>query len=138
MPPSDPERLALYDRMTELLGPERADTLMESLPPISWDQIATKADLAVLKTEIDSRFTEIDAKIDGGFAKIDGQFTAISAEFTAIIAEFTALRGEMEGMKGRIDRRVSREIRNFAFATMGMILATTTPIWVTLLLNPTG
>jgi len=47
----------LMRRLSEVLGEEEADTLMESLPPVVWHQIATKDDLAALEERLDSRFT---------------------------------------------------------------------------------
>ena len=124
MSPSEMKRLTLYEKLIDVFGEEPAVTLMENLPPGGWDQVASKTDLQTLKTEV-------NAKMDVGFAKMDGQFAEIRGEFAN-------LRGDMKAMEGRIDRQVSRDIRNFAFATMGMILAATTPIWVTLLVNPIG
>lgn len=41
-------------------------TLMESLPPIGWDKLATKEDLAALEARVSARF---DARIDRGLAR---------------------------------------------------------------------
>ena len=131
MSPSEMKRLTLYEKLIDVFGEEPAVTLMENLPPGGWDQVASKTDLQTLKTEV-------NAKMDVGFAKMDGQFAEIRGEFAKMDGRFAEVRGDMKAMEGRIDRQVSREIRNFAFATMGMILAATTPIWVTLLVNPIG
>ena len=40
------ERHALRENLAETLGPETAGKLMEHLPPVSWDKLATKDDLA--------------------------------------------------------------------------------------------
>ena len=42
------ERHALRENLAETLGPETAGKLMEHLPPVSWDKLATKDDLAAL------------------------------------------------------------------------------------------
>ena len=131
MSPSEMKRLTLFEKLIDVFGEEPAVTLMENLPPGGWDQVASKTDLQTLKTEV-------NAKMDVGFAKMDGQFAEIRGEFAKMDGRFAEVRGDMKAMEGRIDRQVSREIRNFAFATMGMILAATTPIWVTLLVNPIG
>ena len=39
------ERHALRENLAETLGPETAGKLMEHLPPVSWDKLATKDDL---------------------------------------------------------------------------------------------
>jgi hypothetical protein len=47
--------------MAELLGPERAETFMSALPSIDINQVATKADLAVLG----GRMGAFEARMDG-------------------------------------------------------------------------
>ncbi len=107
---------------------------------------------AEVNAKMDGQFAEVNAKMDGQFAEVRGEFAKMDGQFAEIRGEFAKMdgrfakmdgrfaevRGDMKAMEGRIDRQVSREIRNFAFATMGMILAATTPIWVTLLVNPIG
>ena len=43
---------ALYDRLQEVLGVESADALMEHLPPSDWNELATKHDIEILRTEM--------------------------------------------------------------------------------------
>ena len=43
---NEQDRHRMYGRLEEVLGADEAATLMESLPPDRWDQLATKADLA--------------------------------------------------------------------------------------------
>ena len=42
------ERHALRENLAETLGPETAGKLMEHLPPVSWDKLATKDDVREL------------------------------------------------------------------------------------------
>ncbi|MEQ8842232.1 MAG: hypothetical protein RIB98_14710 [Acidimicrobiales bacterium] len=45
MPIDEPVRLRLHRRLSELLDAELADAMMESMPPMRWDQLATKDDI---------------------------------------------------------------------------------------------
>ena len=45
-PIGEARRMALMNRLIETLGEEEARTLMESLPPVMWHDIATKDDLS--------------------------------------------------------------------------------------------
>ena len=45
MPADEPVRLRLHRRLTELLDPDLADAMMESMPPMRWDHLATKDDI---------------------------------------------------------------------------------------------
>ena len=52
----DANRDQLYRSAVEALGREEADTLMASLPPMDWSEIATKSDL-------DDRFETSELRI---------------------------------------------------------------------------
>ena len=56
---SEPARLALYNRLGEVIGPENAETLMSSLPLQPAAQLATKDDIADFRTEMHELRTEI-------------------------------------------------------------------------------
>ncbi len=52
------QRHELYEGLVEALGPERADTLMELVPPVGWADVATKQDLdahsVLMKQDLDA------------------------------------------------------------------------------------
>ncbi len=56
---SEPARLALYNRLGEVIGTENAETLMSSLPLQPGAELATKADIARLEERIDSLANEM-------------------------------------------------------------------------------
>jgi hypothetical protein len=45
-------RHQLFQRLEQVLGPDEATTLMETLPPVGHADLATKEDLVALKHEI--------------------------------------------------------------------------------------
>jgi hypothetical protein len=79
LPPSEAARLKLYDEARNVFSEQAADTLMESLPPIPYPDLATKADLerlgTILRTELQvglAEFrTELQADMHAGFTRVD-------------------------------------------------------------------
>ncbi|MDE0066585.1 MAG: hypothetical protein OXN44_06905 [Acidimicrobiaceae bacterium] len=85
---SEQKRFELREELIEFIGQDKAETLMEALPPVSWDQLATKDDLNTLETVIGAEFTKV------------------AAEFTAVGAEFTAVRGELAEQIGEVHKEI--------------------------------
>ena len=52
MPVEEKERIALHEKLIDTLGAEQAGTLMQHLPPVHWNELATKDDLSRLGTEL--------------------------------------------------------------------------------------
>lgn len=49
---SEAARSDLYTGLRDVLGPERAETLMTAIPLHDFDEVATKRDLAELRAEL--------------------------------------------------------------------------------------
>ena len=52
MSTNDKARLELHRRLDSVLGAEEVSTLMSHLPPVTWDQVATKEDLRALEANL--------------------------------------------------------------------------------------
>ena len=63
----------LYRSAVEVLGREEADTLMASLPPMDWSEIATKSDLAVLRADLGA----LEDRMDLRFETLEHELTAM-------------------------------------------------------------
>ena len=122
-------RLELLDRLREVLGEEEARTLIECLPPVRWEQLATKDDVRAseerLLTEMNGRF----ANVDGKFANVDGKFAQVEAGFERVWAEFATIRGELAEHRGEIALAMARQTRTIVVIMSGFMLT----IWGTLL-----
>jgi glutathione S-transferase len=114
-------RHELYRGVEELLGTDRADTLMSLLPPVGWADVTTKTDLRSLDDRIDSRFSRVDAR-----------FTAIDARFTAIEARLVAIEARLDGIDARfsqIDDRFAKIDDRFAEFERSMAQQTRTLVF---------
>jgi hypothetical protein len=56
MPVDDRTRLNLHRKLEAVLGTDDADTLMAHLPPVTWQDVATKSDLEALGTNLRNEF----------------------------------------------------------------------------------
>ena len=80
MPVDDRTRLNLHRKLDEVLGPAEADTLMAHLPPVTWQDVATKDDLRTLEAVL-------TARIDGAIAQaMERQIRWMVTFNTALVA----------------------------------------------------
>ena len=69
----EPVRLRLHQRLSELLDAELADAMMESMPPMRWDQLATKDDIQ----RLDARTERIESLIAAQGDRLANRFDAL-------------------------------------------------------------
>ena len=107
MSADEPVRLRLHRRLSELLDSELADAIMESMPPMPWDQLATKDDIARLDTKTD----RLEDAMVAGFGRLSAEMTAqgehleglITAQNQRIDAQGERLEGLITAQNHRID-----------------------------------
>ena len=99
MAEGEQERFELLNSLIEVHGEDVARKLMDSLPPFSWDQVATKDDLKALSTAITAKFDQVDA-----------QFTAVAAEFVNLRGEISKEVAGLSIKIGELDSKISTKI----------------------------
>jgi len=135
MPASEQKRLALRNRLIEVLGREEAEVLMESLPPFDWHQLATKKDLSVLEGKIEANKAAIEANkvaIEANKAAIEASEQRLRTEMNAgfanirteAAAEFKMLRAENKEFQGQMALQFARQTRTMVFTILGVSMPT--------------
>ena len=124
MPASEEKRLALRNRLIEVLGKEVAEVLMESLPPFDWHRLATKDDMRAAQEARDALEQRLRTEMNGKFAQVEGEFANIRGEFANIYAEFKMLRSENKESRGEIALQFARQTRTMVFTMLGLTLPT--------------
>ncbi|HEX9994203.1 MAG TPA: hypothetical protein VGB14_14840 [Acidimicrobiales bacterium] len=56
-------RHRLYQALEQAIGQEEATTLMEHLPPVGWDDVATRRDIDHLRGEMELRFEALEHRL---------------------------------------------------------------------------
>ena len=126
-------RLALLNRLSEVLGEEEARTLIECLPPVRWEQLATKDDVKAsedrIRTEMNGKFALVDAEFARVHTRIDGLEHKMDAGFESLRGELAEYRGEFAEHRGEIALQMARMTRTMVFIMSGFMLT----IWGTML-----
>ena len=112
---SEAARHDLYNGLNELLGPERAETLMAALPAYDTSDLVTKSDLMVfgaeMRSELRAEISEFraDAKSDiaslrGELSDLGTQVGALETRVGALGTAVAALQESQAGIHLRLDR----------------------------------
>jgi hypothetical protein len=56
-------RHRMYGKLEAVLGHDDATMLMEHLPPVGWADVATKQDLALLRSEIRADMAQLESRL---------------------------------------------------------------------------
>ena len=97
MPPQA-ARLDLYTGLTEVLGTERAETLMAALPQHDISEVATKRDVAGLEAKIDARFDSLETRLASVETIVIGLGARMDRMFLALIAGLFVIVATMAGV----------------------------------------
>jgi hypothetical protein len=128
--PSESARLDLYNGLSELLGPERAETLMASLPNFGPNGVATSADFGVLQARMDGLETGLGARMDalesGLGARMDALEFGLGARMDGLETRMTSIESAVVALGLRLDKMFLAMVAGlFAIvaAMVGVIIA---------------
>lgn len=114
---SERERLLLYEQLTEEVGPGLAETLMDHIPPVKWDELVTKDDLRQMGDQLRSEMRE-------GFTAMELRLSERFAEQTRWMADrFAEQDRRIAEMDRRFTDRFAEQTRKAAEQTRIIVLA---------------
>jgi hypothetical protein len=79
---SEFQRHQVFQWFEEAMGPEKAAIMMDLLPPVGWGDIATRADLELVRAEIRSANAELLHKL--WFGLVASQATLVGLVVAAV------------------------------------------------------
>jgi hypothetical protein len=107
MATAESRRRDLYNGLTELLGIERADTLMQFLPSIEGSQQATRTDIYGLSARVDDVGQNLTTRIDNVERSLTTRIDNVERDLTARIDRFEhSVTARFDAMNQRLDRVV--------------------------------
>lgn len=126
MPSNDDDWRELFDLLEAGLGSRTAALLMAHLPPADWAELATKSDLAGLRSELKGEMAEMRGEMRGEMAEVRGAMTALRSEFKGEMAEMRGdtryLRGEMVNMRAEMIERIAHSQLTVQATTIGTMI----------------
>ena len=133
---SDAARADLYTGLTEVLGRNRAETLMAHLPTFDPVDIVTKADLGEFRADVDRRFGGVEQRLGGVEQRLDllsGRFDLVDQRLDDMARHFEGIDRRFEGFDQRfqsidghllaLGKRIDRLYYIFVAGVLGIIAA---------------
>ena len=133
MPVTESERLALHEQLAEKIGPEPAGTLMNQLPRVDSDELATKTDLRQFGDQLQTEMRGLKSEMRGEMKGMRGEMKGMQAEteqrFVELERRIVAMQGDISELAREFTDKMARQSRNLILAMLTM----TVPIWVSML-----
>ena len=118
------QRTSMFNTLTEVMGQDDAETLMQHLPPSGWDNVATKEDLR-------AGFAETNAAIATGLA----QATTERADIIKTVSEGLA---QAATERADIIRRQAWHLYIVVTTVVSTVAVASVSIWIALLTRSVG
>jgi hypothetical protein len=107
MATAESRRRDLYNGLRELLGIERADTLMQFLPSIEGSQQATRTDIYGLSSNVDDVERSLSGRIDNVERTLTAQIESVEQTLTAQIDNVEqTLTAQIESVERDLTTRI--------------------------------
>jgi len=96
------ERYALRDQLAETLGSETAGKLMEHVPPVKWEELATKDDLRVMAAELRVEMREGFAEVKDSIAEVKGSIAELKGSIAEVKDSVAEVKGSIAEVKDSV------------------------------------
>lgn len=135
METSEQARHHLYEQLQAALGVEAADTMMASIPPLGWGEIARRTDVdtsaALLRSDIATTRAQLERDIAELRTEVKGEIAALRTEVTGEMKDLHAdLKGDIAQLASAEHRilatmreAIEKQTRVYLFFTVSVLLS---------------
>ena len=117
------QRIELYERIKRTsLGEEGANVVMDALPNLDWDRLATRDDLTTVRAELGTEMADLRTELRTEMADLR---TELHSGLAGLRGEMTALRADMRTDLVELENRIQRSMITWILAAQGVTLAAT-------------
>jgi hypothetical protein len=124
MGPSESDRLRLFETARRSWGDEAAATLMDLLPPLDWSQVATKQDLAELRSDLRAEIADLRGELHREIGSVRAEIAGLRADLTGEITGVRAeLKSDIADLRSEVHLRFAEHTRTIVLAVVGSNVA---------------
>ena len=120
-------RHQLYEELGTVLTKDSVDELMSYLPPVGWADVATKADVGMIRTEMGALRADLRGETGAMGAELKGEMADLRGEMGAMRAE---LKGEMTALRSEVSGNMAGAVGDLKLAMARWALATTLTVFL--------
>lgn len=116
----------LYEGLERVVGETPAKLLMTAIPPFSWDNVATKSDIAELRSELKGDIAELRSELKGDITDLRSE---LKGDIAWLREDNLDIRGELRGIRNEITavrQEMVREHRWLLFQFLAVNLSMVT------------
>jgi hypothetical protein len=132
---NEERRYALHERLDEVLGPDEASTLMEHLPPATWNDLVRQRDMDSTRLALTSDIDRVRSEMTVLRIELQQEINALRVELRHEIGALRAeLHHEIANLRSELihemDRRFSKQMWQFIATSIGLQALTITDIGI--------
>ena len=116
---TEANRLEMYLELRKVLGDEKADTLMEHLPPVGWANVARQDDMMARFDAVAVRFENVNVRFDA----MEMRFAIIDQRLNALENRVDELKADMNRHFQNLDLRLSKMTSTFVAVQVALFTA---------------
>jgi ABC-type phosphate transport system auxiliary subunit len=106
---NEERRYALHERLETVLGATEANTLMEHLPPTTWNDLVRQRDIDSMRIAMGSDMERLRGDLRGEMANLSSELRGEMAELRSELrGEMAELRSEMTGLRLEMHHEIAQ------------------------------